>query len=140
MNNIKGEIRMFLKFDDEKKKLIDVSKSKKESNLEFLRKQLDCDLVSVETIGYLDVWVDEEGLLTSNYENIHTVTIYNDKEIVEQITIAGSFVFASYNDEGETLPLTNEDKKYIRENIKITSETPQEYYNRMQPVDYYDGF
>lgn len=131
---------MFLKFDDEKKKLIDVSKSKKESNLEFLRKQLDCDLVSVETIGYLDVWVDEEGLLTSNYENIHTVTIYNDKEIVEQITIAGSFVFASYNDEGETLPLTNEDKKYIRENIKITSETPQEYYNRMQPVDYYDGF
>lgn len=131
---------MFLKFDDEKKKLIDVSKSKKESNLEFLRKQLDCDLVSVETIGYLDVWVDEEGLLTSNYENIHTVTIYNDKEIVEQITIAGSFVFASYNDEGETLPLTNEDKKYIRENIKITSETPQEYYNRMQPVDYYEGF
>lgn len=131
---------MFLKFDDEKKKLIDVSKSKKESNLEFLRRQLDCNLVSVETIDYLDVWVDEEGLLTSNYENIHTVTIYDDKEIVEQITIAGSFVFASYNDEGETLPLTNEDKKYIRENIKITSETPQEYYNRMQPVDYDDGF
>lgn len=131
---------MYLKFDDNNKKLVDVSKNKKESNLEFLRRQLDCDLVSVETIGYLDIWVDDEGLLTSNYENIHTVTIYDDKEIVEQITIAGSFVFASYNDEGETLPLTNEDKKYIRENIKITSETPQEYYNRMQPVDYDDGF
>lgn len=131
---------MYLKFDDNNKKLVDVSKNKKESNLEFLRRQLDCDLVSVETIGYLDIWVDDEGLLTSNYENIHTVTIYDDKEIVEQITIAGSFVFASYNDEGETLPLTNEDKKYIRENIKITSETPQEYYNCMQPVDYDDGF
>lgn len=131
---------MFLKFDDQNKKLIDVSKNKKESNLEFLRRQLDCNLVSVETIDYLDVWVDEEGLLTSNYENIHTVTIYDEEEIVEQITIAGSFVFASYNHEGETLPLSSNDKKYIRDNIKITSETPQEYYNRMQPVDYDDGF
>lgn len=131
---------MFLKFDDKKKKLVDVSKNNKESSLEFLRRQLDCNLVSVETIDYLDVWVDEEGLLTNNYENIHTVTIFDGKEIVEQITIAGSFVFASYNDDGETLSLTNEDKKYIRENIKITSETPQEYYNRMQPVDYDDGF
>lgn len=131
---------MFLKFDDQKKKLIDVSKNKKESNLEFLRRQLNCEFVSVESIGELDVWVDDEGLLTSNYENIHTLTVYEDEKVIEQITIAGSFVFAGYNDEGETIPLTNEMKKFIRDNIKITSETPQEYYDRMQPVDYNDGF
>lgn len=131
---------MFLKFDDQKKKLIDVSKNKKESNLEFLRRQLNCEFVSVESIGELDVWVDDEGLLTSNYENIHTLTVYEDEKVIEQNTIAGSLVFAGYNDEGETIPLTNEMKKFIRDNIKITSETPQEYYNRMQPVDYNDGF
>ncbi|MBF0793340.1 DUF3846 domain-containing protein [Mammaliicoccus lentus] len=131
---------MYLKFDDNNKKLVDVSKNKKESNLEFLRRELDCDLVSVETIGYLDIWVDNEGLLTNNYENIHTLSIHDEEEIVEQITIAGSFVFASYNDEGETLPLSNSDKKYIRDNIKITSETPQEYVNRTNGNEYNDEF
>lgn len=131
---------MYLKFDDNNKKLVDVSKNKKESNLEFLRRELDCDLVSVETIGYLDIWVDDEGLLTNNYENIHTLSIHDEEEIVEQITIAGSFVFASYNDEGETLPLSNSDKKYIRDNIKITSETPQEYVNRTNGNEYNDEF
>lgn len=131
---------MFLKFDDQKKKLIDVSKNKKQTNLEFLRKQLDCNLVDVKTIGLVDVWVDDEGLLTNNYEHIHTLKYTDENERVEELTIAGSFVFADYNQEGETIPLTNEMKKFIRENIKITSETPQEYYDRLKPVDYDDGF
>lgn len=131
---------MYLKFDDQKKKLIDVSKSKKDTNLEFLRKQLGCKLVDVQTIGLVDVWVDDETLLTNNYENIHTLKYTDENKIVEELTVAGSFVFADYNQEGETIPLTNEMKKFIRENIEITSETPQEYYDRMKPVDYNDGF
>lgn len=131
---------MFLKFDDRKKRLVDVSKSKKDTNLEFLRKQLDCNLIDVQTIGLVDVWVDDEALLTNNYEHIHTLKYTGENKRVEELTIAGSFVFADYNQEGETIPLTNEMKKFVRENIKITSETPQEYYNRMKPVEYDDGF
>lgn len=131
---------MYLKFDDQKKKIIDVSKNKKDTNLDFLRKQLGCKLVDVQTIGLVDVWVDDETLLTNNYENIHTLKYTDENKIVEELTVAGSFVFADYNQEGETIPLTNEMKKFIRENIKITSETPQEYYDRMKPVDYDDGF
>ncbi|QYG30069.1 hypothetical protein K0O13_08135 [Mammaliicoccus sciuri] len=131
---------MFLKFDDQKKKLNDVSKNKKQANLEFLRKQLDCKLVDVQTIGLIDVWVDDEGLLTNNYEHIHTLK-YKDEigRVVEELTIAGSFVFADYNQEGETIPLTNEMKKFIRENIEITSETPQEYVSRTNGNEYNDG-
>lgn len=131
---------MFLKFDDRKKRLVDVSKSKKDTNLEFLRKQLDCNLIDVQTIDLVDVWVDDEALLTNNYEHIHTLKYTDENKRVEELIVAGSFVFADYNQEGETIPLTNEMKKFIRENIEITSETPQEYYDRMKPVDYDDGF
>ena len=131
---------MYLKFDDQKKKIIDVSKNKKDTNLDFLRKQLDCNLIDVQTIGLVDVWVDDEALLTNNYEHIHTLKYTDENKRVEELTVAGSFLFADYNQEGETIPLTNEMKKFIRENIKITSETPQEYYDRMKPVDYDDGF
>lgn len=130
---------MFLKFDDQKKKLIDVSKNKKQTNLEFLRKQLDCNLVDVQTIGLVDVWVDDEALLTNNYEHIHTLKYTDENKRVEELIVAGSFVFADYNQEGETIPLTNEMKKFIRENIEITSETPQEYVSRIIGNEYNDG-
>lgn len=132
-------LNVFLKFDDSNKKLVDVSKNKKESNLEFLRKQLDCNLVDVQTIGLVDVWIDDEGLLTNNYENIHTLKYTDEDGKVEELVVAGSFVFADYNQEGDTIPLTNEMKKFIRENIEITSEKPQEYVNRTNGNEYNDG-
>lgn len=60
----------------------------------------------------VDLWVNEEGLL--NESELNMVLLQNG---AAQAYYAGDAFFASVNDEGETIGLTDKQKQWIRDNI-----------------------
>lgn len=60
----------------------------------------------------IDLWINEEGKLI---DLLPTIAILSDEEIVEILN--GNIVFARVNDEGETLPLNDDDIEFIRKTL-----------------------
>lgn len=71
----------------------------------------------IERVGYIkaleekgiDLWINEEGKL---FDLLPTVAVENKGELVD--VLPGNLVFARCDDEGRTLPLSDEDIQFIK--------------------------
>lgn len=64
----------------------------------------------------IDIWLNEEGKLN---KLTPTIILKNENEIVD--VFVGTILFTSVNDEGETIPLNDEQIKIVSEELKDTS-------------------
>lgn len=64
----------------------------------------------------IDIWLNEEGKLE---KLAPTIILKNGNEIVD--VFVGTILFTSVNDEGETIPLNDEQIKIISEELKDIS-------------------
>lgn len=64
----------------------------------------------------IDMWLNEEGILEQLKLN---VLILNKETGQEEHHILGNIFFASHDDEGNTIGLTNKQIDWISENIKL---------------------
>ena len=60
----------------------------------------------------IDLWVNEAGKLN---DLLPTIAVTKNKELVEVLN--GNIVFTRVNDNGETIPLTDEDIRFIRKTL-----------------------
>ncbi|MEJ7218419.1 DUF3846 domain-containing protein [Staphylococcus gallinarum] len=129
----------YLKFDEDTLQLVEVEEHESETTLEFLYRELDCTLVNkVSCTNEIDIWVDDESLNTGNYNMIHTIT-NNKHPNSDTFILVGKLLFGTFNDEGDTIPLNEEQTRYVRNNITIESVSGNEYLAKMQSNNYNDG-
>ena len=84
--------------------------------LEDMYNHVGCDHLDIVRLPErIDIWVDDEGLLKSG----NIVMQYQLKDIGEPLHLAGNALFLSYDDEGNTIGLTNDQIMWIAENIEF---------------------
>lgn len=65
------------------------------------------------SLAGIDLWVNEEGKLMSLTPSM--ILLDDNKHLVD--TFAGNIVFTRTNEDGETIPLTDDDAKLIKEEL-----------------------
>ena len=96
------------------KNVFKIKEFEKENSLNFLQKEVNGNIERISFIKVLeekgiDVWVNEEGKLLGLSPSI---TIYHQNELID--VLMGNVVFTRYNDEGETIGLTDDDISFIQ--------------------------
>lgn len=128
----------YLKYEEATKSLKEVSLFESETTLEFMYRTLNCTLVNIGcNFQGIDIWVDDEALNTGNYEFINTIRFTEDER--EEVILVGDMLFASSDNEGNTIPLNEHQKKYIENSVEIESISGSEYLSRMNDNQYNDG-
>ncbi|MDK1672815.1 hypothetical protein QOK74_08015 [Staphylococcus saprophyticus] len=128
----------YLKYEEATKSLKEVSPFESETTLEFMYRTLECTLVNIGcNFEGIDIWVDDEALNTGNYEFINTIRFTEDER--EEVILVGDMLFASSDNEGNTIPLNEHQKKYIENSVEIESISGSEYLSRMNDNQYNDG-
>lgn len=88
---------------------IDFNKVK---SLDYLQQTVE-GLVDVVSLNHnIDIWVNDEGLLQGLEP---TIALVRNQEVLS--LLVGNIVVASTNDEGETLPLTDEQVELFKKMI-----------------------
>ena len=86
------------------------SEEKNIVKVDSMYRMLECDYVDVVRLSdknNIDLWVDDEGLLKSgNY--VHEISV-GDTEV----KLAGRVLFLSYDDEGNSIGLSDEQLKWL---------------------------
>ncbi|UDY80691.1 hypothetical protein [Geobacillus phage GR1] len=92
-------------------------KKSQESSYSTLKRELDDSVLDVRQIGELDLWFDDEFLLKED-SPIPTVIIKNSRtaNLTDyDIILCGNVVFASHDEEGNTVSLTKEALEIMNE-------------------------
>lgn len=88
-------------------------------HLNFFYRCLDCKTIDIITrkIGnrYYDFVIDDEGKLN---QKPATAVMIHDNQVYD--FLAGSFLVTTHDDDGNTLPLSSDDLKYIREHLETS--------------------
>lgn len=122
----------YLFYNENEKTLTKINKGD-EPTLKFFYNTLNCDMVQVVMFNNgIGAWVDENALLTGNYTHVHNI---QDGGLVH--SMVGNIVFTGTDGE-EVGELTDEQIGYIKNSIKINTETAQEYLERNKS-EYNDG-
>lgn len=99
-------------------------------HLEFFYNTLECETIDIIQIKiknkYFDLIIDDEGKIN---EKEPRAILYHDHNIID--FIAGDFIIAQANEDGETIPLTHEEINYIFDNLEIVT-----YKNNNELIDY----
>ena len=100
----------------------------KKDHLHFFYKQLDCRYIDIirRKIGgqYFDLIIDDEGKIANKKST--ALMLDARRYVVDEI--AGAFLIASADDEGETIPLTEEQQKHILATLESTFMIQDEYH------------
>jgi len=89
-----------------------------EHTLENMQKRVKEDGATLDVVrldGDIDMWVDDEGLLNGSKPNL---LMARNGEVIAQIN--GNVFFASADEEGETIGLTDEQKICVMHSIRIS--------------------
>lgn len=120
----------YLKYEETTKSLKELLPLESETTLEFMHRSFNCALVNIGcNFQGIDIWVDDEALNTGNYEFINTIRFTEDE--MEEVILVGDMLFASSDNEGNTIPLNEHQTKYIENSVEIESISGSEYLSRM---------
>lgn len=88
--------------------------------LQTMYDNIGCDTVDVVRLpNNIDVWVDDEGLLKSGNVVMDYLVKENKESEEFSLQLAGNALLLSYDNEGNSLGLSDEQIKWIQNNIQV---------------------
>lgn len=98
--------------------LIKIEKEGESLGYQTINELIGCDIMDVVMVANdIDMFVDDEGLLVSGNQ-VNEIS-FADNSLKENLYLAGNVLMLSHDDEGNSISLTEEQLRYIFENLEI---------------------